>query len=449
VRAFNTRLLGIALATVVLAAHASGAPAAPAGKETYQKAVKGAVWIRNVKVTGSGWVVDSSARLIVTNHHVVGSADTVQVYFPVRKDGKVVAEKSHYLTRVKPVTGKVIDSDPARDLAVIQVPALPEGVAELKLAAQGVEPGDRLQGVGNPGVSDALWVYNTGTVRQVYKTTLRYRDGQVVNARLIETQSPINPGDSGGPAVNAEGEVVGVHAAIRFGATLFNYCIDLSEVKRYLVLVRKLLSPRTAADYAWRGEHYAERGRADRALADCEQALKLDAHHKGARLQRGLVLAGWGDYEKAVADFTKVIEVDPKHVGAYYARALSLGELGRLDAALADFDKVLALNANHFAARYYRGMALHRKGEHDKAIADFTQALKAQPRNVIVLRARGAALTSKGDYDKAIADLTEAIRLAPQDGAAYLVRTRAYARKGDYARAQADYKMARLKGAAR
>jgi tetratricopeptide (TPR) repeat protein len=446
----NTRLVGLLLATLSLASHAPPrAAAGPASKEVYQKAIKGVVWLRSPSGTGSGWVVDSSARLIVTNHHVVGSNDTIQVYFPARKDGKVVAERQHYLSKVKPVVGKVIDSDPVRDLAVVQVAALPAGTAELKLAGEGVEPGDKLHCLGNPGASEALWVYNTGTVRQVYKTTLRYRDGQVVSARLIETQAPINPGDSGGPVLNGAGEVVGVTAAIRFNAALVNYCVDLSEVKGYLPLVRKLLNARTADDLARRAEHYAGRGRADRALADCNRAIKLDPRHKAAHHQRGLVLAGWGDFEKAAADFTKVIELDPKNVAAHHARALTWGELGRLDEALADFDKVLSLNANHLAARYYRGLVLHRKGEHDRAIADFTQALKAQPNNAVVLRARGAALTSKGEHDRAIADLTEAIRLAPLSGEGYLLRTRAYARKGEYAKAQADYATAKAKGAVR
>jgi lipoprotein NlpI len=419
------------------------------GKQLYQKMLKASVWVRNGNSAGSGWVVSVSARLVVTNHHVVAGAEGVLVYFPIFQDGRVIAEKAHYASKVKPIAGKVIDSDPTRDLAVIQLASLPRGVAELPLAGTGVEPGDKVHSVGNPGVSSALWVYHTGTVRQVYKTTLRYRSGQVVNARLIETQAPINYGDSGGAVVNGKGELVGVNAALHLKASLLTYCVDLSELKSYLVLVRKLMSPRTASDFAWRGEHYAGRGRTVLALADFSQALKLDPHHRAALYQRGLILGGWGDFEKAAADFTQVIERDPRNVPAYHARGACRKELGRLDEALADFNKVLELNANHLAARYFRGVLLHRKGEHDKAIADFTQALKTQPRNAQILAARGAALTSKGDYDKAIGDLTEAIRLAPQSGEVYLVRTRAYARKGDYARAQADYRMARLKGAAR
>ena len=55
--------------------------------------------------------------------------------------------------------------------------------------------------MGNPGASDAYWVYTSGAISQVYQKTIRYNT-QTVQARVLETQSPINPGDSGGPVVN-------------------------------------------------------------------------------------------------------------------------------------------------------------------------------------------------------------------------------------------------------
>jgi Flp pilus assembly protein TadD len=440
----RTRVIALCLAALALVGSAGQARAGELrNREIYEKAIRTAAWVRVPRGGGSGWVVDRAARLLVTNHHVVGSHDTVDVYFPAYRDGKVVTEKEYYLKKERPVVGKVIDSDPARDLAVIQVASLPATVAELKLAGEGVEPGDRLFSVGNPGASDALWVFSTGTVRAVYPKKMRYAfTGQEVKAWVIEMQTPINPGDSGGPIVNRRGELVGVNAAGRLSATLLTYGIERREVLAYVPLVRKLLSPVTAADFAGRGEHHAGRGRHDRAMADFDEAIRRDPRHAAAYYHRGLVRHRWGEHEQAAADFSKAIELDPKGAGAYLARGSALERLGRLDQAVADFDTALRLDPTSREARYRRGLVLHAKGEFDQALADFGEVLRLAPRDAAARKARGATLTAKGEYDKAIADLSQAIRLSPRDREAYLLRCKAYARKGDYPKAHADHKKA-------
>jgi tetratricopeptide (TPR) repeat protein len=446
----NPRSLTPILAAALLAFAANASAAELKRSELYKRTLQSAAWIVTAKGSGSGWVVDRSARLVITNHHVTGGESQVKVYFPALKNGKVIAERGHYLRAEKPAVGKVIDSDPTRDLAVIQVPALPAAAAELKLAAEAAGPGDMLHSLGNPGASEALWVYNQGTVRQVYKKTMFYMSGQTVNARVIETQAPINPGDSGGPVVNDAGELVGVNAAANFRASLVGYCVEVSEVRDYLAVVRRVLGPRTAADYAWRGGHFAAKGRADLAVADFTEAIKLDPKQPAPYWQRGQAFDRWGAYDKAAADFTKVLELEPKNVRAYLARGMARGELRDHDGALADFGKVLELESKNPMARALRGWVFQKKGDLARAVAEFDEALKQQPRAPHVLRARGEALMARGEYDKAISDLSEAIRLAPNDANGYVLRTRAYAGKGDYVKAQADQETAaRLRGGLR
>src|SRR5262249_39368720 len=160
------------------------------------------------------------------------------------------------------------DSDAKRDLAIIQAQSLPASAPALKLAAASPVPGDVVHSLGNPGVSDALWVYTSGTVRQIYVKKMLYANNQFIEARVIDTSSPINPGDSGGPVVNGQGELVGVTSGFGRGAALMTAAIDLSEIKAEVAVVPVLLAPRTAADFTRRGEHFALRGKMEPALAD-------------------------------------------------------------------------------------------------------------------------------------------------------------------------------------
>src|SRR5262249_29884936 len=144
----------------------------------------------------------------------------VLLVFPIYKDGKLVAERSAYKEE-RGVRGKVLDTDVQRDLAVIQaIDPLPDGTEEIKLASESPEPSDSVHSIGNPGASDALWAYTSGTVRQVHQweyADLDFERKRVVErkARVVQTQAPINPGDSGGPVVNDNGELVGVNSSAK------------------------------------------------------------------------------------------------------------------------------------------------------------------------------------------------------------------------------------------
>src|SRR5262249_12733743 len=67
----------------------------------YRNTVGGVVWIENYlpgnRVTsGSGFLVDRSRRLVVTNYHVTDNEETVDVYFPVRAEGKIADDRDDY-----------------------------------------------------------------------------------------------------------------------------------------------------------------------------------------------------------------------------------------------------------------------------------------------------------------------------------------------------------------
>src|SRR5262245_37941009 len=224
------------------------------GKNVYQRVLKSTVWVvliddlgngRARIASGSGALIDVRERLVLTNYHVVRTAPTAKVMFPIFNKNELVAEKEHYQNLVLRggggLTGKVIAKEARADLALIQLDRLPPGAAALALAANGVGPGEDVHSIGNPAASGALWAYTRGSVKAVYRKSFRTSgpNGEgafEIDARVVETSSPVNAGDSGGPVVNGNGELVAItqgHLSDETARSI-SYFIDLSEIKTFL-----------------------------------------------------------------------------------------------------------------------------------------------------------------------------------------------------------------------
>src|SRR5262249_8622498 len=147
------------------------------GKEVYQHVLKSTAWIvidiQGGAATGTGSIVDMKNRLVLTNYHVVANHQgPVKGVFPVYNQRSLVPEKQLYKDKIKNndfITATVISQDSRRDLALIQLARLPDGVQALSVARNSVSPGEEVHSVGNPGKSDGLWAHTSGTVKQVYE----------------------------------------------------------------------------------------------------------------------------------------------------------------------------------------------------------------------------------------------------------------------------------------
>jgi len=224
--------------------HAALPTSAQEGAKVYKQVVPSVVWIHSARdrglATGSGTLVDKERRLVLTNYHVVQDTRDAKVFFPVFRDGQPVAERDYYIDRLRRLSihGTVIAVDKKADLALIRLDSLPEKVEAVPLAAGSPDPGSTTHTIGNAGKSGALFGYVKGTVRQVYqkewKAELEPRKVATFNAKVVETDSPTNPGDSGGPLLNDKGELIGVTQGGAIGASLVSTFIDVSEVKKLL-----------------------------------------------------------------------------------------------------------------------------------------------------------------------------------------------------------------------
>jgi tetratricopeptide (TPR) repeat protein len=164
----------------------------------------------------------------------------------------------------------------------------------------------------------------------------------------------------------------------------------------------------------------------------------------GIMLNRGNAYFDGHDYPRAIADYDEAIRLDPRASAGFSQRGNAYYAKGDLPHALADFNEAIALDMNNADAILGRGTLRLEAGDPERAIVDFNAALLFKPTAAVyaayaaAFRNRGAAFVEKGDQDHAIADFNEAIRLNPEDAAAFIGRGAAYKAKGDLVRAAAD-----------
>src|SRR5262249_13229600 len=155
------------------------------------------------------WLVDRARRRLITCYHVAGENPTLEVFFPIRVDGVLVADRQHYLGQRDQLrrsghctTGRVLLRRPDVDLALVELEALPPEAGGLPLAAGRPWPGDLVHVIGCRYDVEALWAYGHGEVRQVLPWRDGYAHGGKQLARgalMVMASPPINEGDSGGP----------------------------------------------------------------------------------------------------------------------------------------------------------------------------------------------------------------------------------------------------------
>jgi serine protease Do len=142
---------------------------------------------------GSGFIVDPNG-LIVTNRHVINGADEIQVTLEGKKKYKA----------------RVVYADPKTDVAIIKIDGHNFPFANLG-DSQSLEVGDWVLAIGNP--LGLMQTVTAGIVSAKGRSGLGILDVE----DFIQTDAAINVGNSGGPLVNIDGQVIGMNTAIAAG----------------------------------------------------------------------------------------------------------------------------------------------------------------------------------------------------------------------------------------
>jgi tetratricopeptide (TPR) repeat protein len=125
----------------------------------------------------------------------------------------------------------------------------------------------------------------------------------------------------------------------------------------------------------------------------------------------GLAKQKKGDLDGAMADYNQAIKLNPKDTSAYNNRGNVKFTKGDLNGAMADYNAAIRLNQRYAVAYNNRGNIKIRKGDRNGAMADFNHAIELNPQYGLAYRNRGNAKRKKGDLDGAIADFNRAIKL--------------------------------------
>jgi len=194
-------------------------------KNIYSQYSNSVVLILNAKSrsTGSGSVIDKEARIILTNWHVVNKAKEVGVIF---KNDDVNNKRNIRLA-------EVLSYDATRDLALIKLKEkIPEIIKSISINKEPLSVGEDVHAIGHP--SSLSWTYTKGYVSQIRKKFKWKYTSTEHQANIVQTQTPISPGSSGGPLLTNDGMLAGINSFGRQDAQNLNFAISSDEILDFL-----------------------------------------------------------------------------------------------------------------------------------------------------------------------------------------------------------------------
>ena len=161
---------------------------------------------------GSGFVV-SSTGTVVTNYHVIEGGQTVTAQF---EDGRTCGVLGFKLF------------DEKRDIAIIQLEAAGAPFLPMRLATSLPRKGVEVAALGAPlGLS---FTATKGTISNIRAGT----ELGMAGAQYIQTDTPISPGNSGGPLVSMEGEVIGMNTFQMAKGQNLNFAVSVDDIREVL-----------------------------------------------------------------------------------------------------------------------------------------------------------------------------------------------------------------------
>jgi len=236
-RTSNAALASVAVGVAIIAAGCGGSssskPKTLTPQQVIAQATPSVVRLTGKIAAGSGFVIDATQGLVLTNAHVVVGNTGLKAQIGNDQSSETPA--------------RVLASSPCDDLAVVKLVNPPTGLKALTIAdSSTVKAGDQVTALGFPvspsqsaqqssaGTSTTV-VSTTGTVSVAHQKTQPGNDLPTYED-TIQMQTPISPGNSGGPLLNSQGQVVGINSLTNGGgnAQAQNFAIASSYAKRVL-----------------------------------------------------------------------------------------------------------------------------------------------------------------------------------------------------------------------
>jgi len=332
---------------------------------------------------GSGFVVDKSG-VIVTNFHVIGGAEEIEVKF---KDGS------------RHMVSGIVDYDIAKDICLLKIEA--DNFPEVILGdSNKMTPGEKVFVIGAPlgleyTITDGL-----------YSGKRKDSAGEV-----MQFSASISSGNSGGPLFDSAGKVIGITSFVNTEGQSLNFAVPINDVKDCINSYSKIsmddfrqriskaysfysaaynayysgnyqlainyLKQALELDYNFIEAHvklmllYEYTGNLPAAMNQCKEIINIDPSDFAAHLDLGYYyFYATQEYDLAEKEYKKAIELAPEDPIGYSSLAAVYMETDKIDQAFDLTLKALSLEPDYAGAQKNLGWLYYRKGLFNRAIEE-------------------------------------------------------------------------------
>ncbi len=182
------------------------------------------------------------------------------------------------------------------------------------------------------------------------------------------------------------------------------------------------IEPNNALAYSQIGEIYVMQGKMAEAIAACQNAIKLQPNLAAAYKNLGNALQAGGKIDEAIRAYTKAVEIDPQFAEAYANLGSMLGMQGQMEKAIPYFQKAIAIKPSIGAVHWNLGNALNKIKRVEEAIACWQKAAECNPQqfSAEAINDRGSMCAQQGKFAEAIDNYQRAIQIKPDFALGYI-----------------------------
>jgi tetratricopeptide (TPR) repeat protein len=249
---------------------------------------------------------------------------------------------------------------------------------------------------------------------------------------------------AGQPILHPQVEQAAVNSAevlrFRLARSLLQSGRADQAVRQYADMLK--LNPESFRAHIELGNLLQQQGKLVEAIAHYQQALQIKPDNAETHNNLGTALQGQGKIAKAIAHYQRAVEIDPEDAEAYYNLGTALHGQGKFATAIEYYQRAVEINPEDTATHTNLGIALQGQGKIAEAIVHYQRAVEINPDDGRAHANLGLALQSQGKITEAVVHYQLAVRINPDDAITHNNLGTALHGQGKTAEAIAHYQQA-------